>query len=509
MSTAAELASIAEPEPAAVAARISTGIAGLDDILGGGIPRHRLYLVEGTPGTGKTTLALQFLLEGVQRGERVLYVTLSETKAELLDVAHSHGWCLDGISLYELEPIHEYADEQDYTVFHPAEVELGETTKRIFHQVEEVGPARVVFDSLSELRLLAQRPLRYRRQILALKQFFAGRSSTVLLLDDRTAHEDDLQLQSISHGVIRLERINADYGVTRRRLHVMKMRGVSFRDGFHDYTITTGGVVVYPRLVASEHKPSYRHERVASGVTELDALLGGGLERGTSSLIMGPAGAGKSTIATQFLFRATQRGDHAVCYVFEENRDTFVERARGMGIALDKALESGLLRLDQIDPAERSPGEFVFRVRAAVENDNARIVVIDSLNGYLSAMPNEQFLLLQMHELLTYLSQRGVVTLLIMAQHGMVGHMQTPLDVSYLADTILLLRYFEAAGEVRQALSVVKKRRSAHERTIRELRFTSEGIRVGRPLREFAGVLTGVPRFEADARTLEGSDGRT
>ena len=489
--------------------RVATGVAGLDDVLGGGLPRNRLYLVEGNPGTGKTTLALQFLQEGRRLGEAVLYITLSETKDELADVARSHGWSLDGISLYEIDDLEGGRDndeEQEYTVFHPAEVELSETSQRICAQVERLNPTRVVFDSLSEFRLMAQGALRYRREILRLKQFFAGRQSTVLLLDDRTSEQNDLQLQSISHGVIRLERIDSEYGVSRRRLQVMKMRGVCYRDGFHDYVINTGGLAVFPRLVASEHRPEYRKEKASSGVAGLDTLLGGGVERGSSSLIIGPAGSGKSTLATQFIWAACKRGEPVWCGIFEENCETFRDRASGTGMAVAEFIDGGLLQLEQIDPGALSPGEFIARVRRAVERDRMRIIVIDSLNGYLNAMPNEQFLLVQMHELLTYLSQRGVITFLIMAQHGLMGHMQAPIEVSYLADNVLLLRYFEAQGEVRLALSIVKKRKSAHERTIRELWLTNEGIRIGEPLRAFRGVLTGVPKFEGDTKNLSATD---
>ncbi len=485
------------------AKRIATGVPGLDDVLAGGLPRDRLYLIEGNPGTGKTTLALQFLREGHRQGEQVLYVTLSETKDELRDVAESHGWSLDGIGLYELEAVqNDIEEDQEYTVFHPAEIELAETTKRILARVEQLNPSRVVFDSLSELRLLAQAALRYRREILALKQFFAGRRTTVLLLDDRTGGENDLQLQSISHGVIRLERVNAEYGITRRRLHVVKMRGVRFRDGYHDYTIDTGGLVVFPRLVAAEHRPGFPRERAASDLAALDALLGGGLERGTSSLIMGPAGSGKSSLATQFVFAACRRGENVWCGIFEENLKTFFDRSAGTGMPLDEFVETGLLKVQQIDPGELSPGQFAAAVFDAVQRRGARVIVIDSLNGYLNAMPNEQYLLLQMHELLTYLAQQGVLTIFVMAQHGLMGNMQTPLEVSYLADNVLLLRYFEAVGEVRLAISIVKQRKSAHERTIRELRITGEGIRIGEPLREFTGVLTGVPRYQGQAGML-------
>lgn len=482
--------------------RISTGVPGLDDILGGGFPGHRLYLVEGDPGTGKTTLALQFLLDGKRRGERVLYVTLSETKDELHDVAESHGWSLDGISIYELNGMHDENGSDEYTVFHPAEVELGETTSRIFSHVEQLAPARVVFDSLSEFRLLAQGTLRYRREILNLKQFFVGRQCTVLLLDDRTSENNDLQLQSISHGVIRLERSNSDYGVTRRRVQVMKMRGVNFRDGFHDYIIESGGLRVYPRLIAAEHRNGHEHQVLQSGVKGLDGILGGGLDRGTSTLLIGPAGSGKSTIATQFALSAGLRGEHVACYIFEENIETYLKRSAGMGMAMKPLIEQGLVYLRQIDPAQVSPGEFANKVRANVEGLGTRMVIIDSLNGYFNALPNEQFLTIQMHELLTYLAQQGVVTILVMAQHGLMGHMQTPVEISYLADTVILLRYFEAAGAVRQALSIVKKRTGEHERTIRELSFSGNGIRIGEPLREFSGILTGVPRYEGTGEPL-------
>ncbi len=475
---------------------VSTGIAGLDQILRGGLPSNRLYVVEGVPGTGKTTLALQFLLEGRRRGEAVLYVTLSESKTELLDAARAHGWSLDDIQIYELEALREgEEDRRAYTVFHPSEVELGETINEIYRVVEQAKPVRVVFDSLSELRLLAQSPLRYRREILGLKQFFAGRRCTVLLLDDRTAQEDDQQLQSISHGLIRLERVNAGYGVTRRRLHVTKLRGVGFREGFHDYSIKRGGLEVYPRLIAAEHGGKFVPERTSSGHAALDALLGGGLDRGSSALIIGPAGCGKSTMGTQFVGAALLRGEPAACYIFEESRATFLERAAGLGMPLNEYLDSGLLHIRKIDPAELSPGEFASDVCDAVERAGVRLVLLDSVNGYLNAMPNEQFLLLQMHELLTYLGQQGVITLLVLAQAGLVGKLHSPVDLGYLADTLLLLRYFEADGHVRQAFSVLKKRHGAHERSIRELKFGPHGIEISPPLRDFEGVLTGVARY--------------
>ncbi len=477
--------------------RMQTGNAGLDRVLEGGFPANRLYLVEGDPGTGKTTLALQFLLEGARRGEPVLYVTLSETKEELTEVADSHGWSLDGIHIYELVPAEEsLKTESQYTIFHPSEVELGDTTNAILEEVERIQPRRVVFDSLSEMRLLARDPLRYRRQILALKQFFAGRQCTVLLLDDRTSTEGDLQVQSIAHGVLMLEHLAIDYGGERRRLRVVKLRGSRFRGGFHDFNIQTGGIEVFPRLVAAEHRREFAQESISSSVPELDALLGGGLDRGTSTLIMGPAGSGKSSIAAQFVACAARRGELAAVFVFDEGVNIHLARAAGLGIDMREGVKSGRIRIQQIDPAELSPGEFAHRVQQVVERDGARVVVIDSLNGYLQAMPDERFLTAQMHELLTYLNQQGVVTMLVMAQHGFLGaQMASPVDVSYLADTVMLLRYFEAGGAVRRAISVVKKRTGYHEDTIRELRLSSKGIQVGEPLTDFHGVLTGVPVY--------------
>ena len=493
---------------------VSTGIPGLDYILCGGFPANHLYLVEGDPGTGKTTLALQFLLAGRARGETGLYVTLSETKAELCKVAASHGWSLDGIGLFELESLEERLHtEQQYTVFHPSEIELGETTKHICEQVEKLRPSLVVFDSLSEMRLLAREPLRYRRQVLALKQFFAGRKCTVMLLDDRTSRETDLQLQSICHGVLVLERVAVEYGGARRRLTVSKLRGLKFREGRHDFTIEPGGLVVFPRLVAAEHKKPMSGSTprprgtAKSGIGELDELLGGGLTYGTSTLAMGPAGSGKSTLVSQYAMALADEGERVACYVFEETQQNYLDRAAGLGMDLRPHLASGRLIVDQIDPAEISPGEFVDRVRGAVEppagKDPATVVIIDSLNGYLNSMPSENFLLIQMHELLMYLNERGVLTLLVLAQHGLLGAtMQTPIDVTYLADTVIVLRYFEAFGEVRQALAVVKKRSGRHERSIREFRLSSEGIEIGRPLKDFDGVLTGVPRYTGHLKSL-------
>jgi len=497
---------------------VPTGIPGLDYVLSGGFPANHLYLVEGDPGTGKTTLALQYLLNGRANGEKGLYVTLSETKAELVTVAASHGWSLDGIGLFELESLEQRLQaEQQYTVFHPSEVELGETTRLICDQVEKLQPTRVVFDSLSEMRLLARDPLRYRRQVLALKQFFAGRKCTVILLDDRTSVETDLQLQSISHGVLVLERVGVEYGGARRRLIVSKMRGLQFREGLHDFNIERGGLVVYPRLVAAEHKHDNHNngyvprEVAKSGIAGLDSLLGGGLHFGTSTLALGPAGSGKSTLVTQFARAMAQAGERVACYVFEETRDNFLDRAAGLGMDLRETIDKGIVMVEQIDPAEISPGEFAQKVRTAVEGGpdgkKARIIIIDSLNGYLNSMPTEGFLVIQMHELLMYLNERGVLTLMVLAQHGLVGSaMQSPVDVTYLADTVIVLRYFEAFGEVRQAIAVVKKRTGAHERSIREFKLSAEGIEVGEPLKNFEGVLTGVPSFTGRRETLISDD---
>ena len=482
------------------APRVSTGSEGLDDILGGGFDPNRLYLYEGRPGTGKTTIALQFLREGVRRGERVLYITLSETERELELVARRHGWTLDGIDVFELVPPETTLDpERELTVFHPAEMELSETTRLIFDRVERTGPARVVLDSLSELRLLAQNPLRYRRQVLALKHFFTTRNCTVIMLDDLTSHQDDLQLHSISHGVVLLEQLAVDYGAERRRMRVVKMRGIRFRGGFHDFTIERGGLRIYPRLVAAEHRRNFVGEYTSSGNAELDRLLGGGLERGTNALLIGSAGVGKSSLAVSYAIAAAERGEHAVFFAFDEGRGTVEARARTLGLPLEKHIESGAIRFQQIDPAEESPGEFAANVRRSVETDKARIIVIDSLNGYMNAMPDERFLVLQMHELLTYLGQQGVVTLLVLAQHGLVGPMDTPVDLSYLSDCVLMLRYFEHAGTVRRALSVVKKRSGDHEHSIREFRLTKGGVRLGPPLTNFTGIFTGTPQYLGDA----------
>ena len=484
--------------------RQETGIAGLDEILGGGLPSHRLYVVEGDPGSGKTTLALQFLLEGVRRGQKCLYVTLSETLEELHDVAVSHGWDLSGLHLLELNSIAErLAEEANYTVLHASDVELGETVKRIRAEVERIDPARVALDSVSELKILSQTSVRYRREILALKQFFAGRKCTVLILDDLTTREGEQQLQSIAHGVIRMEREAREYGTTRRQIHIAKMRAVEFTDGRHDFIIKRGGIELYPRLSATEATSVDTGDLVGSGSAELDLLLGGGLDRGSSALLMGPAGSGKTTICSRYLLSALERGEHVASYLFEESPETFLRRAEGLGMNFRPHLNSGLLDLVQADLAILSPGEFSSRARQAVEKRNARLIVVDSLNGYLNGMPSERYLLIHMHELLTYLGRKGVATLLTLAQHGVLGGpMHAPIDVSFLADTVILLRYFEAEGLVRQAVSIVKKRRGAHERSIREMRITSEGLRVGEVLKDFRGVLTGVPEYRGKSAEL-------
>jgi circadian clock protein KaiC len=483
--------------------RISTGNQGLDDVLRGGVDPERMYLYEGRPGSGKTTLALQFLLEGARLGEETLYITLSETERELRLVAKRHGWSLEGITIFELTPAETSLDpSQELTILHPAELELSETTQMIFDVVEKTAPARIVLDSLSELRLLAQSSLRYRRQILALKHFFAGRKSTVVVLDDLSSQQTDLQLHSIVHGVVLLEQHAIDYGAERRRVRVVKMRGIEFKGGFHDFTIERGGLQIYPRLVAADHHREFSDDLVPSGNTELDTLLGGGLERGTNALLIGAAGVGKSSLALTYAVAAAARGEKSIIFAFDEGRGTMDSRARTLGLPLDEAVDAGLISVQQIDPAELSPGEFASRVRRAVERDGVRIVVIDSLNGYLNAMPDERFLILQMHELLSYLSQLGVLTIQILAQHGLVGPMDTPLDMSYLADAVLMLRYFEYDGTVRRALSVVKKRSGHHEHSIREFRLGSTGVSVGPKLTGFTGIFSGTPIYTGKAEPL-------
>ncbi len=476
--------------------RCQTGVPGLDDILNGGLIPHRLYLLEGTPGAGKTTISIRYLNEGMLRGERCLYITLSESREELLAGAASHGWDMDGIEILELiADVEELDGEQEVTMYHPAEVELTETIRKVLDAVERVNPSRVVFDSLSELRLLAQNSLRYRRQILALKQFFIGRKTTVLLLDDLTSGVADLQLQSIAHGVITLEQLAPVYGAARRRLRVVKFRGTDYRGGFHDFSIEPEGVMVFPRLISAEHGAPFQRERIESGVTALDALLGGGPDRGTSTLLMGPAGTGKSTIAVQYAVAAAARGDHAAIFAFDESVATLEARTAALGIELNEGLQGGQVRVQQVDPAELSPGEFAHMVRQSVERDHARVVIIDSLNGYLHAMPDEHFLTAQLHELLTYLARQGVTTLMVVAQQGVVGmNMTSPVDTSYLADSVILFRYFEYAGKVKKAISVMKKRSGAHEESIREMHFDKDGIHLSEPLTRFRGILTGVPQ---------------
>ncbi|HJP98686.1 MAG TPA: ATPase domain-containing protein [Rhodanobacteraceae bacterium] len=483
--------------------RISSGSPGLDVILGGGFDPERMYLYEGQPGTGKTTLAMQFLLDGARRGERTLYISLSETERELELVARRHGWSLDGVDIFELVPAETTLDpSQELTILQPAEMELSETSQLIFDKVEELNPSRIVIDSLSELRLLAQSALRYRRQVLALKHFFSSRKSTVILLDDFTAQQNDLQLHSIAHGVVLLEQVAIDYGAERRRLRVVKMRGIPFAGGFHDFTIEHGGLRVYPRLVAAEHHKEFTGDFVPSGNPELDMLLGGGLERGTNALLIGAAGVGKSSVAVTFAIAAAQRGERSMIFAFDEGKGTIKARAKALGLPFEEAVENGLIRLQQIDPAELSPGEFAQLVRESVERDQAKIVIIDSLNGYLNSMPDERFLVLQMHELLSYLSQLGVLSMLVLAQHGLVGPMETPVDISYLSDAVLMLRYFEYDGSVRRALSVVKKRSGHHEHTIREFRLSHEGVKLGPPLKGFSGILSGTPIYTGDMSPL-------
>lgn len=482
----------------------TTGVAGLDEILSGGLSEGRLFLIEGSPGTGKTTLASQFLLAGADAGEKGLYITLSETEEELRDGAASHGWTFgDGFEVFELVPPESLLDgQQQQSLLYSSDLELGETTKRIFEAFERVKPSRVVLDSLSEIRLLAQSSLRYRRQILALKHYFSHHDATVLMLDDLTADVLDKTVHSVAHAVIRLEELSPSYGAERRRMRVLKYRGRRFRGGYHDFVIDTGGIRVFPRLVSSEHHTEFRRETVPISNHEINGLLGGGFERGASTLILGPAGTGKSLLTLTFVQSAIDRGETAAMFVFDEELGLLFERSKGLGINLQSMVDSGKLVIEQIDAAELTPGEFSERVRVRVEKNGARTVVVDSLNGYQAAMPEEQALILHMHELLQYLNRQGVMTFLTVAQHGLVGDMKSPVDVTYLADTVILLRYFEALGRVRRAISIVKKRTSVHEDTIREFMIGGNGITLGEPLTGFQGILRGVPDLVGDPSGL-------
>jgi circadian clock protein KaiC len=483
----------------------STGIDGLDDILAGGLARERVYLLEGSPGTGKTTTAMSFLRAGAQHGEKTLYITLSETEAELRDTARSHGWELEGVEIFELVPPESLLDEeQQQSLLYSSDLELGETTRMIFEAVERAKPRRVVIDSLSEIRLLAQSSLRYRRQVLALKHYFAKHATTVLLLDDLTTENLDKTVHSVAHGVVRLEELAPEYGAERRRVRVIKYRGRKFRGGFHDFAIRTGGLEIYPRLVSAEHKSAFDRSPLPSDIDGLDAILGGGVERGSSCLVLGPAGTGKSLLALYFVLSAIQRGEKAAIFLFDEEIGLLFDRTQAFGIDLEALRDQGSLIIQQIDAAELSPGEFTARVRQCVDRQGIKTVVIDSLNGYQAAMPEENFLILHIHELLQYLNRQGATTFLTVAQHGLVGEMKAPVDVTYLADTVILLRYFEAAGEVRRALSVIKKRSGRHEKTIREFEIGDSGLNVGPPLTNFHGVLRGVPNFVGQGSGLMG-----
>ncbi|WP_426234185.1 ATPase domain-containing protein [Pseudomonas sp. TWP3-2] len=487
-----------------ISAKAATGIEGLDDILAGGLSRGHVFLLEGEPGTGKTTVALQYLLAGSRAGERSLYITLSETERELRQGALSHGWELDeNIEIFELTPPESLLNaEHQQSLLYSSDLELGEATKQIFEVVERFKPTRVVLDSLSEIRLLAQSSLRYRRQILAIKHYFVRYDATVLLLDDLTTESLDKTVHSVAHGVIRLEELTPAYGAERRRVRIVKYRGQKYRGGFHDFSIMEDGIHVFPRLVAAEYRSDSVRSQLSSGIPEMDKLLGGGIETSSSTLILGPAGTGKSLITMIFAAAAVARGEKAALFIFDEELGLLFERMKNIGIDLKALRDTGNLMIEQVDAAELSPGEFAHRVRRCVDKDNIKTVVIDSINGYQAAMPEENSLVLHMHELLLYLNRRGAATFMTVAQHGLVGDMQAPVDITYLADTVILLRYFEAIGQVRRAISVIKKRTGSHESTIREYKISTQGMTIGEPLDAFQGVLRGVPTYMGASKPL-------
>jgi circadian clock protein KaiC len=494
---------------AAPSVQASTGIAGLDTILNGGFPPHWIYLVQGSPGTGKTTLGLQFLLEGLRLGERVLYITLSHTERELQEIARSHDWSLKGLPLYELSA-GDAANllDSDQSVFHSADVELGETMNGILESITRIKPERLVFDPIEQIRLLTDNPLRYRRQLLRLKQALTDINCTALFLTNDTLGEAGQDLESMVHGILTLERKSPSYGSVRRQLEMVKGRGMRYHEGYHTFQIRTGGLEVYPRLETTMTNQTTKWTTLKSGVKELDALLGGGLEEGTACLVVGPTGTGKTSVATLYAHAAAARGEHAAIFLFDERPETFYRRALGLGMDVRKDVKAGLIHLQQVNTGELSPGEFIHSVRQVVEGNGdkskgVKVVVIDSLTGYLNAMPDDTLLIPQMHDLLTHLSQRGVLTLLIMAQSGVMGSGDiSPLDISYLADAVLVLRHFESEGRIRRAISVIKKRHGEHEQTIRELRITSAGIQVGEPITTFSNILTGSPTFEGNRLAL-------
>jgi circadian clock protein KaiC len=492
-----------------LAPRLDTGISGLNDILLGGLPPGQMYLIEGEPGTGKTTVAMQFIRAGMARGEKSLFITLSEPRSELLGTILSHGWDPAEVPIAEFTPAEaSLSPEEQYTVFHPSEIELATTVRKLTQFIDQEQPLRLVIDSLSELRLLASDVMRYRRQLLALKQFFSGRETTVMMLDDRTTDGNDFQLRSIAHGVIHLSKVARSFGITRRQVEIVKLRGSAYREGFHDYTIEHGGVCIFPRLIASEHDATFGDERIVSGIPALDKMFGGGIARGSSTLLTGPTGVGKSTIAMQYAYTSARRGERAIIYSFDEVLNIAKRRCQALGMELQPELERGTLAMSQIDPAELSPGEFIWQIRRDVEEKDTRVVVIDSLNGFLNSMPGERDMILHLHELLAFLNQKGVITFLILTMQGLVGTMHAEVDASYVADTVVLLRYYENEGEIKQVVSVLKQRVGPHERTLREFSMGINGIYVGEALSSFRGVLTGVPD-QLETASKKGKEGIT